>query len=104
VSDGAEWLQGVVDLHRPDAGRILDFPHALSDVAQAGQAVYGAGTAALTPWVTRQRQTLQHGDPGEGIRALRQLVAPAKRGRAEQAVVTVQASVASLERRRAMLN
>lgn len=28
VSDGAEWMQGVVDLHRPDAGRILDFPQA----------------------------------------------------------------------------
>jgi hypothetical protein len=104
VSAGAEWLQGVVDLHRPDAGRILDLPHALSDGAQAGQAGYGEGTAALTPWVTRQRQTLQHGDPGEGIRALRQLGAPAKRCRAEQAVVTGQASVASLERRRARLN
>jgi hypothetical protein len=104
VSDGAEWIQGFVDLHRPDAVRILDFPHALSYVAQAGQAVYGEGTAALTQWLTRQRQTWQHGDPGEVIRTLRQLVAPAKRCRAEQAVVTVQASVAYLERRRAMLN
>lgn len=28
VQDGAEWLQGFVDLHRPDALRILDFAHA----------------------------------------------------------------------------
>ena len=28
VHDGAEWIQGFVDLHRPDAVRILDFPHA----------------------------------------------------------------------------
>ena len=41
VSDGAEWIQGFVDLHRPDAVRILDFPHALGYVAQAGHAVYG---------------------------------------------------------------
>jgi hypothetical protein len=29
VSDGAEWIQGFVDLHRPGAVRILAFPHAL---------------------------------------------------------------------------
>jgi hypothetical protein len=28
VSDGAEWLQGVIDSHRAEAVRILDFPHA----------------------------------------------------------------------------
>lgn len=28
VQDGAEWIQGFVDLHRPDAVRILDFAHA----------------------------------------------------------------------------
>jgi hypothetical protein len=41
-------------------------------VAQAGQAVYGEGTAAFTPWFTRQRQALPQGEPGEVIRALRQ--------------------------------
>ena len=28
VQDGAEWIQGFVDLYRPDAVRILDFAHA----------------------------------------------------------------------------
>ena len=28
VTDGADWLHGFIDLHRPDALRILDFPHA----------------------------------------------------------------------------
>jgi hypothetical protein len=28
VTDGVLWLQELVDLHRPDAVRILDFPHA----------------------------------------------------------------------------
>jgi hypothetical protein len=30
VSEGAEWIQGFVDFHRPEAVRILDCPHALS--------------------------------------------------------------------------
>ncbi len=28
VTDGADWIQGFIDLHRPAALRILDFPHA----------------------------------------------------------------------------
>ena len=32
VTDGADWIQGFVDLHRPDALRILDFPHAAEHV------------------------------------------------------------------------
>ena len=28
VTDGADWLQGFLDLHCPQALRILDFPHA----------------------------------------------------------------------------
>lgn len=33
VMDGAGWLQGLVDVHRPDAVRILDFPHAAEHLA-----------------------------------------------------------------------
>jgi hypothetical protein len=43
VMDGADWLQTFTDRHRPDAVRILDFPHAaehitklLEDVTQTG--------------------------------------------------------------------
>lgn len=71
VGDGAAWIQGFVDLHRPNAVRILDFPHALSYVAQAGQAVYGEGTAAFTRWFAHQRQTLHYGNPDEVWVALR---------------------------------
>jgi hypothetical protein len=39
VREGAEWIQGFVDLHRPEAVRLLDFPQALGDGAQAGHAV-----------------------------------------------------------------
>jgi hypothetical protein len=104
VSDGAEWIQGFVDLHRPDAVRILDFPHALSYVAQAGQAVYGKGTAACTQWFTAQRQVLQQGDPAAVLRVLGQLAVTAKRRKAAAAATTVQASLNYLEKRRGMLD
>src|SRR5215469_25937 len=32
VTDGADWLQSFLDLHRPDAVRMLDFPHAAEHV------------------------------------------------------------------------
>jgi hypothetical protein len=100
VSDGAVWIQGFVDLHRPDAVRILDFPHALGYVAQAGQAVYGEGTEAFMQWFTRQRQALQHGNPEEVLRALRQFAATVK----PRARTTVQASLDYLQKRRGMLD
>jgi hypothetical protein len=103
VSDGAEGIQGVVDLHRPDAVRILDFPHALSAVAQAGQAVYGEGTTAFTLWFTPQRHVLKHGTPEEVLAALRRLAAMAQRRKAQSAVATVRESLSYLEKRRGML-
>jgi hypothetical protein len=103
VSDGAEWIQGFVDLHRPDAVRILDFPHALGYVAQAGHAVYGEGTPAFTRWFATQRQTLKQGDPAAVVRALRRVGTLAKRQGAATAVATVQESLTYLEKRRAMI-
>ena len=37
VGDGAEWIQGFVDLHAPEAVRILDFPHAAGYIRAMGQ-------------------------------------------------------------------
>jgi hypothetical protein len=104
VSDGAAWIQGFMDRHRPDAIRILDCPHALGYVAQAGQAVYGAGTARFTPWFATQRRTLKDGNPEAVLGALRRLVAAAKRRRAVTAMTTIQASLSYLEKRRGMLD
>lgn len=42
VQDGAEWLQGLVDYHRTDAVRILDFAHAAEYVNAIGEAVRAA--------------------------------------------------------------
>jgi hypothetical protein len=43
VQDGAPWIQELVAVHRPDAVRILDFPHAVQQVSAVGQAVWGRG-------------------------------------------------------------
>src|SRR6266542_6082588 len=63
---------------RPDAVRILDFPHAAEYLAQVAQAGFGAGTAAATDWLAAQCHTLKHDSPGAvlaHIRAVRDQVA-----------------------------
>src|SRR5437870_9749354 len=66
VQDGAEWLQGLVDVLRPDAVRILDFPHAVEHLTAAAQASLGIGTSVLTAWLDQQAHTLKRA--ADGIR------------------------------------
>jgi hypothetical protein len=46
VTDGADWLQSFVEIHRADAVRILDFPHAAEHLAKLLEAL---NTSELTP-------------------------------------------------------
>jgi len=64
VQAGAEWLQGLVDVLRPDAVRILDFPHAVEHLTAAAQPVLGNGTPAFTAWLDQQAHTLKHASDG----------------------------------------
>jgi hypothetical protein len=64
VQDGAEWLQGLVDVLRPDAVRILDFPHALEHLTTAAQPVLGVGTPEMQAWLHEQAHTLKHAADG----------------------------------------
>ena len=73
VQDGAEWQQRFVDHHRPDAVRILDFPHALEHLATVGRAVFGPGTAAFSDWLGVQAHTFKRGDPDQVLAAVRAL-------------------------------
>jgi hypothetical protein len=73
VQDGAVWQQGFLDQHRPDAVRILDFPHAAEYVAAAGRAVFGAGTPRLSEWLGKRLHELRHGDPGQVLAGLGRL-------------------------------
>lgn len=73
LSDGAEWIQGFVDFHRPDAVRILDFPHAGEYVGAMGGAVFGEGTAKTKAWVGDQLHRLKHQGGGAALAELRSL-------------------------------
>src|SRR5438874_2257422 len=43
VTDGADWIQKFVDVHRHDAVRILDFAHAMEKVAEVGKTIEEQG-------------------------------------------------------------
>lgn len=73
VGDGSRWIQNIVDTYRPDAVRILDFPHAAGHLAQAAQATYGAETPAAQAWLDRWRHALKHEAPEPVLAALRRL-------------------------------
>lgn len=73
VNDGAAWIQGILDIYRPDAVRVLDFPHAVGHLAAAGAAAFGPDTPALHAWLDRQATTLRHDAPEPVLAALRAL-------------------------------
>jgi hypothetical protein len=74
VTDGAEWVQGFIDLHRPDAVRILDFPHAAQRLAPIAQAVWGAHSDAAAQWVAEQTKELKEHGPAELLTAIAALL------------------------------
>lgn len=74
VSDGAEWIQGFTDYHRPDAVRILDFAHAAQYVAAIGQGAYGEGTSEGKEWLAEQLHRLKHEGGSTMLPELRALV------------------------------
>jgi len=104
VSDGAEWQQGFMDYHRPDAVRILDWGHSSEYIAKAGQAVYGAGTAETSEFVGKQLHELMTGDPDKVLAALRglegEVALRVEEGRREEVLKVVLGSLAYLEKRR----
>jgi hypothetical protein len=63
VQDGAEWLQGLVDYHRADAVRILDFAHAAQYVNEIGQAVQASGGRLPASWLEGVLHRLKHQGP-----------------------------------------
>jgi hypothetical protein len=73
VVDGAVWEQDFLDVQRPDAVRILDWPHAVGYLAKCAQALYGVDTNEHHAWLAVQRETLLHGDPQVVLHRLRSL-------------------------------
>lgn len=101
VNDGADWEQKFVDLHRPDAVRILDWGHASEYVVAAGQAVFGVGTAATKQWLDMQLHELKNGDSQKVLGKLRglwdELIVQV--GEGSEVLETVVASLQYLEKR-----
>lgn len=75
VQDGAEWLQGLVDYHRADAVRILDFAHAAQYIKEIGQAVQAAGGSLPANWLEGVLHRLKHQGPERVLKHLTWLAA-----------------------------
>ena len=105
VVDGADWQQKFIDLHRPDAVRILDWCHGAEHLARAGQAAFGAGTAALSEWLGTELHQLKHGEPELVLRSLRGLCRKLDRDGAgwDDRLKTVKGSLGYLEKRRGQI-
>ena len=73
VTDGAEWEQGFIDFHRPDAVRILDFAHAAEHLSAVGEAIWGQGTPATAQWFEQQLAVLKQQGPGPMLAELHAL-------------------------------
>ena len=75
VQDGAQWLQGLVDYHRADAVRILDFAHAAEYINDIGQAVQAAEGKVPAGWLEGVLHRLKHEGPARVLQHLAWLAA-----------------------------
>ena len=75
VVDGALWCQACIDLHCPEAVRILDFAHAAEYVNAIGSSKDQAGKQLLSDAdLVRLRHDLRHTGPATVLAELRTLV------------------------------
>jgi hypothetical protein len=105
VNDGAEWIQGFIDVQRHDAIRILDFSHAAGYVAQVGQAVLGEATAEFKAWLPTTLHELKHGSPDQVVQTLRDMQHELEGGAASvETLDAVRAAINYLDKRRAQMD
>jgi hypothetical protein len=97
VQDGAEWLTGLVDYHRADAVRILDFAHAAEHISAMGQAAMSAGSEVADDWLSRQLHELKPAGPSQVLADLRALQA------SHSSVQALRDHLAYLEKREAQM-
>jgi hypothetical protein len=103
LTDGAEWEQGFMDYHRPDAVRILDFAHVAEKIASVGRAIYGEGSERFGQWFGNQREVLKSGRPAEVLSGLRKLRNRAKRMDSAEKLQVVEEALTYLNKRRSMI-
>ena len=63
IMDGADWEQGFIDYHCPQATRILDFPHAAEHVNGIGEFLHGEHTPENQAWLRERLHRLKHEGP-----------------------------------------
>jgi hypothetical protein len=63
VMDGADWCQAFTERHRPDAVRILDFPHAAEHITKLLEALAQAGMRFPPQMLDRCLHILKHRGP-----------------------------------------
>ena len=73
VMDGADWEQGFVDFHCPDAIRILDFAHAAVHLNEIGEFLHGEHTLESQAWLKEHAHSLKHEGPDALLRELEDL-------------------------------
>jgi hypothetical protein len=75
IMDGAEWEQGFVDYHCPQATRILDFAHAAEHISAIGEVEYGENTPESQAWLRAQLHGLKHNGPDQLLLDLQEIQA-----------------------------
>jgi len=75
VVDGAVWCQSFVDLHYPEAVRILDFAHAAEYLTAIAQTMGATGPLLSPAQLVELRHALKHDGPAAVLPQLRTLVA-----------------------------
>lgn len=73
VMDGAEWIDGLVDLQCPQARRMLDFPHAAEYVSEIGRQAGLVEPEQASAWLATQLHTLKHEGPEAVLAELRRV-------------------------------
>jgi hypothetical protein len=73
VMDGAEWQQGFVDYHCPEAVRVLDFPHAAERLGGIANALWGEGSVSGKEWLRERCHQLKHEGAAVVLEQLRSL-------------------------------
>jgi hypothetical protein len=74
VVDGAEWCQQFIDVHAPQAIRILDLPHAAGYISAIGETVGSNGRLLAPADQTRLMHDLKHAGPADVLAELQPLV------------------------------
>jgi hypothetical protein len=97
VMDGAPWLQELVAFYRPNAVRMLDFPHAAQRISALLETVQQAGPGLSVEARSRCLHLLKHAGPRPVLRWLRYLT------RSLQGVAKVREDMAYLHKREAFM-